>query len=205
MAARGPGRRPQSGFTLIEMIVALAIFAVLGLVTGRIVSRVVDNFAVVTERGQRLVEVQRAMQVMQRDVLQLANRSIRDPLGDSRESLLIQTDGTLEFTRAGWQNPLGRVRSNLQRVVYRLEGDVLYRAYFLNLDLVQDAEPQVQQMLTGVNNFEVLAIDVSGNEYAFWPVAGAEQNPDQALAGLLLRFEMEPYGVLERLWAVPDV
>ncbi len=193
------------GFTLIEMIVALSIFAVLGVVTGQIVSRVVDNFAVVTERGQRMVELQRAMQVMQRDLLQLVDRPIRDPLGDSREALLIQTDGTLEFSRAGWQNPLGRARSTLQRVIYRLEGDVLHRAYFLTLDMTPDSTPQVQQLLTGVSNFEVLAIDVAGNEYAFWPVAGAEANPEQALAGLLLRFELEPYGVVERLWAVPDV
>ncbi|MFK7912596.1 MAG: type II secretion system minor pseudopilin GspJ [Pseudomonadales bacterium] len=193
------------GFTLIEMIVALAIFAVLGAVTGRIVSQTVDNFRLVSERGARLVEVQRAMQVMQRDVLQLVDRPIRDPLGDPRDALLIQTDGTLEFSRAGWQNPLQRVRSNLQRVVYRMEGDVLYRAYFLSMDLSPDAEPQVQQLLSGVADLEVLAVDVSGNEYAFWPVAGGEDDPSRALAGIRLRFEMEPYGVIERLWAVPDV
>ena len=86
-----------------------------------------------------------------------------------------------------------------------MEADVLYRAYFLTMDLTPDAEPQVQQLLSGVSNLEVLAVDVSGNEYAFWPVAGNQEDPSRALAGIRLRFEMEPYGVIERLWAVPDV
>lgn len=201
----GASRASARGFTLIEMIVALALFAVLGAVTGRIVSQTVDKFTLVSERGARLVEVQRAMQVMQRDLLQMVDRPIRDPLGYPRGALVIQTDGTLEFSRAGWQNPLQRNRSNLQRVIYRLEGEELYRAYFLTMDLTPDAEPQVQQLLTGVTNLEVLAVDVSGNEYAFWPVAGSQGDPSRALAGILLRFEMEPYGVIERLWAVPDV
>lgn len=199
--------RPMShrgGFTLVEVIVALGIFAILGLVTARIVGRVIDNFGIITERGERLVEVQRAMQVMQRDILQLSSRAIRDPLGDRRDPLIIQSDGTLEFTRAGWQNPLNRERSTLQRVVYRLEGDVLFRAYFFTLDLTPESEPQVQEMLTGVENLEIQAVDASGNDYAFWPVAGAENDPARALAGLRLRFEIEPYGEVERFWTVPN-
>ena len=124
----------SSGFTLIEIIVALGVFAVLGAMTARIVGRVVDQFALLTERGGRIVELHRAMGVVQRDLLQLAHRSVRDPLGDPRDPLLIQSDGTLEFTRAGWANPLERSRSTLQRVIYRLDGDTLYRAYFLALD-----------------------------------------------------------------------
>jgi general secretion pathway protein J len=198
-------RRRSAGFTLVEVIVTLGIFATLGLVTARIVGRVVDNFAMISTRGDRLIEIQRAMHVMQRDMLQIANRSVRDPLGDPREPLLIQSDGTLEFTRAGWQNPLDRERSTLQRVVYRIEGDALFRAYFFNLDLTPDASPQVQELLTGVSDLEVQAIDVAGNEYAFWPVAGAENDPTRALAGIRLRFELEPFGQIERLWAVPSV
>lgn len=197
----------QSGFTLIEMIIAMAIFAILGAMTAQIVGRVIDQFAVLTERGNRLTELSRAMQVMQRDLLQVSPRTVRDPLGDPREAVIIQPDGTIEFTRSGWANPLNRVRSTQQRVVYRLEGDTLFRAYFLALDLPPDAEPQVQELLTGVTRFEVFALDAAGNEYAFWPVAAAqaESNAAQALAAIAVRFEVPPYGELERIWAVPEL
>ena len=204
----GSGLMGRRGFTLIEMIVALAIFAILGAMTAQIVGRVIDQFALLTERGARLTEVQRAMQIMQRDMLQLAARRIRDPLGDRREALIIQADGTIEFSRNGWANPLNRKRSTLQRVVYRLEGDTLYRAYFLGLDLAPDAEPLVQELLSGVERFEVFALDVAGNEYGFWPVAPSNPdggNPAQRLAAIALRFEIEPYGELERIWTVSEL
>ena len=54
-----------------------------------------------------MVELQRAMQVMQRDLLQLVDRPIRDPLGDSREALLIQTDGTPGIHPSRLAEPVG--------------------------------------------------------------------------------------------------
>ncbi|MEM9742703.1 MAG: type II secretion system minor pseudopilin GspJ [Pseudomonadota bacterium] len=202
-------RASTRGFTLIEMIVALGVFAILGAMTAQIVGRVVDQFGVLTERGRALTTLNRAMQVMQRDLLQINARTIRDPLGDVRPAVVIQADGTIEFTRAGWANPLNRKRSTLQRVVYRLEGDILYRAYFLGLDLTPESEPLVQELLTGVSRFEVFALDAAGNEYPYWPAADvggdATGNGAQNLAGVALRFEIEPYGELERIWAVPEL
>ena len=194
------------GFTLIEIIVALAVFAVLGAMTAQIVGRVVSQFETLTERGGRIVELHRAMSILQRDLLQLSSRQVRDLLGDPRRPVVLQSDGTLEFTRAGWANPLGRPRSTLQRVIYRLEDETLYRAYFLALDQPPDAEPQVQTLLTGVSRLEVFALDAAGNEYAFWPLAGGGQlaDPTQQLAAIALRIEVAPWGELERIWAVPE-
>ena len=56
-------RRPL-GFTLLEMLVALAVFAVLGLMSSQMVSRVLDVHKIAIARGERLGELQRAMQLM---------------------------------------------------------------------------------------------------------------------------------------------
>src|SRR6056297_2084233 len=97
-------RRHGGGFTLIEMMVVFGVFALIGVISSQIVSRVVQNQAIMSERGQRLAEVQRAMLIIQRDVMQLVNRPVRDQLGDPLEPLLIGADGLIEFTRVGWRN-----------------------------------------------------------------------------------------------------
>ena len=70
------------GFTLMEMLIVFAVFALMGVMASQIVSRVLDNHEILSARGDRLADVQRAMQIIQRDVLQLNPRGIRDQLGD---------------------------------------------------------------------------------------------------------------------------
>ncbi len=199
------GMRRPCGFTLIEVLIVLGIFAIIGLIGARIVERVLANNETLSERGGRLLEVQRAMQILQRDLLQLSGRGVRDGLGDPVEPLLIGADGMIEFTRFGWRNPLGRPRSDLQRVGYVLQDDVLYRAYWMVLDRAPDSEPQLQQMLTGVEQIEFSALDVSGNEHSFWPPEGDYRNdPSLQLAAIVLHIDVAPFGVVERVWTVPN-
>jgi general secretion pathway protein J len=200
-----PVARSARGFTLIEVLVVLLIFSIIGMIGARMVSRVLDNDRVLSERGARLAEVQRSMQILQRDILQLSTRGIRDQLGDPVEPLLIGADGMIEFTRSGWRNPLQRPRSELQRVGYILQDDTLYRAYWMVLDRAPDSEPNLQALLSGVTQIEFVALDAGGNEYTFWPPAGdTRSEPASQLAGVVLRMEVAPFGVVERVWPVPS-
>lgn len=195
-----------AGFTLIEMLVVFAVFAIMGVIASQIVSGVLNNQQILSERGMRLAEVQRAMQIIQRDVMQLNPRGIRDQLGDPVEPLLIGADGLMEFTRAGWRNPLAHRRSQLQRVGYIVREGDLYRAYWPVLDRTPDSEPKLQTLLGNVAEVEFFAVDVSGNEHSFWPLLGEFANdPDTRLGAILMRIDIPPFGIVERLWAVPGV
>ena len=195
----------DQGFTLIEVLIVLAIFSIIGLIGAQLVTRVLDNNRVLSERGARLSEVQRSMQILQRDLLQISARGIRDQLGDPLEPLLIGADGMIEFTRFGWRNPLGRPRSEMQRVGYIVQDETLFRAYWMVLDRAPDSEPQLQELLQGVEQAEFFALDVSGNEHSFWPPAGDFRNdPNLQLAAVVLRIDAAPFGVVERVWPVPN-
>jgi general secretion pathway protein J len=196
---------PSRGFTLIEVLIVLGIFGIIGMVSAQIVSRTLDNNRVLTERGERLAAVQRSMQILQRDLLQISPRGIRDQLGDPLEPLMIGADGMIEFTRFGWRNPLGRPRSELQRVGYIVRDGTLYRAYWMVLDRAPDSEPQLQEMLNDVEQAEFFALDRSGNEHSFWPPAGDFRNdPNLQIAAIVLRIDAAPFGVVERVWPVPN-
>ena len=200
-------RRAHGGFTLIEMLIVFAVFALIGVISSQLVSRVIENQRVMRERGDRLAEVQRAMQIIQRDIMQITNRAVRDQLGDPLEPMLIGADGLIEFTRLGWRNPLGQRRAEVQRVGYVVRDGDLFRAYWKVLDRTPDTEPVLQSLLSEVDQVEFFALDISGNEHSFWPLAagGAPQSPDTQLAAVLVRLDIAPFGAVERLWPVPPL
>jgi general secretion pathway protein J len=197
----------MAGFTLIEMLVVFAIFAAIGLISSQIVSSVLNNQRVVSERGERLIEVQRAMHILQRDIMQLSGRAVRDQLGDPLEPILIGADGLIEFTRLGWRNPLNQRRAEVQRVAYLVEEGDLYRAYWQRLDRTPDSQPVLQTLLTGVEQIEFFALDMNGEEHSFWPTADGQAglDPGDRLGAVIVRLDIAPFGTVERLWTVPPL
>jgi general secretion pathway protein J len=192
------------GFTLLEMIVAVAIFAVIGVMAHQLLWNIVRSHDHVEDRAARLGDLQRAMQIMQRDVLQLAHRAVRDELGDPVSPLIVGNGRPLEFTRQGWRNPLRLPRAELQRVAYAVDGDVLYRYYWTVLDRAENSEPVRQVLLEDVRDLEVSVIDASGNTHSFWPLIGElALDPDAAPAAIRVRLDVEPFGELVRVWDIP--
>lgn len=196
----------HNGYTLIEVLVAFVIFAVIGTISSQLLSQSVTAQGDLSARGARLSDIHRAMQILQRDVMQLIDRPIRDQYGDPRESLMIGADGDIELTRTGWRNPLLLPRADVQRVAYLLQDNKLMRGYWPVLDRAQDTEPAYQTLLKDVERIEFFALDASGDEHTFWPVAaGGGGGPNTNLVGIVMRIELEPYGVVERVWEVPSV
>ena len=188
----------------MEMLVALGVFAVIGLLSAQILTQMVDLNERTRGRADRLVDVQRAIEVIRRDIQQLAHRHVRDELGDPVPTLDVNQVGLMRFTRRGWSNPLERRRSELQRVAYVLEGELLHRVFWPVLDRGADTQPVSQLLLAGVETVEVSAIDVSGRRHAYWPLAGeSADDPERELAAFEVRLAVPPYGEIERLWAVP--
>ena len=196
------------GFTLIEMLVALAVFAVIGLMSNQLLTQIIDLGQLTEARGERLVEVQRAIEIVRRDIQQLVHRSVRDELGDSLPGFEIDQFGSLQLTRRGWANPLGHRRSELQRVAYAWVDGALFRLYWPVLDRARDSLPIRQLLLNDVTEWEVLAFDAAGVEHRFWPPESpGEDAPDagdNALVGVIVRLTLPPYGNIERLWSVPS-
>lgn len=191
------------GFTLIEMLVALAVFAVIGLMSNQLLMQIINMSELTEVRGGRFVETQRAVEIIRRDVQQLAHRGVRDELGDSQPGFEINEYGLLQFTRRGWANPLGHNRSGLQRVAYASVEGSLFRLYWPVLDRGPDSLPIRQLLLNDVTDLEILAVDADGVEHRYWPPAGDASAQEHRLAAVVVRMTLPPYGDVERLWTVP--
>ncbi|PCJ20471.1 MAG: type II secretion system protein GspJ [Gammaproteobacteria bacterium] len=191
------------GFTLIELIVAIFIFAVIGVASTSILSSMLDTNELSQKRGDVLSELQRGMLFMGRDLEQIVARSIRDELGSSQPGVA-GDEQTVEFTRNGWNNPIpGKlVRSDLQRVRYSFEEGRVMREYWPVLDRAQDSQPIRREFIPGLTNFSIRYFDSQAKEWlSFWPPFDeARRNELPQVMEVLI--ESESYGEIRRLFGV---
>lgn len=189
---------------MIEILVALGIFAIIGVIASQLLRQTIDVSDVPYNRGDRLVELQRAFNVISRDVEQIVHRSVRDELGDPLDALLIDTHGGFQFTRLGWSNLLNKPRSNLQRVEYLFLDNVLIRRYWPVLDRADTTEHIEQELLAEVDELELVLIDSSGIEHVAWPPLSEslDGTPQEAVA-FQLTMTVAPFGEVSRLWLIP--
>jgi general secretion pathway protein J len=106
-----------------------------------------------------------------------------------------------ELTRAGWSNTAGQQRSTLQRVSYSLVGDVLKRSYTTALDIVQGAQPQVQDLFSQVKTVQLRYLDANATWQNLWPPPGLQQ-PDSLWTRPLaveITVEFKDWGTVTRL------
>ena len=194
------------GFTLLELLIAIALFALLGVGTYRLLDSVLRVDEATRQQEQRLRELTRGMAAFERDLRQVLARPVRAPYGDSLAALLGEgrERQTLEFTRTGWRNPTDSVRSRLLRVRWEVRDGYWERRYWPVLDQAQDSQPQVQQVLDGVSGWQVRYLDQDGNWQDSWPGGVDEQSLGKLPRAVELRLEHRHYGVLRRLFRLPD-
>ncbi len=193
------------GFTLLEMVVTVLIFGIVGVLAVQLLSQSVRTTEKVIHRSTVLADWHRAMNIIEQDLLQVNDREIRDEHGDYQPSVVVDTSGQLEFTRNGWRNLLGHQRSEQQRVSYFLYENQLFRRYWEVLDRAQDSEPIDQLLLQNVNSLEIELIDRTGSEHYFWPpqsYADADTTYSP-LVGIRVTFDLPQLGTVSHLWLVP--
>ena len=192
------------GFTLLELLVALAIFAVVSTLALTGYTQLQQQSEYAEQRLSRLREVQRAVQTLCQDLEQLEPRPIREPLGDTRLPALQATetpDYRLQLTRAGWSNTAGLPRPTLQRVGYRLdEDDVLWRDHWPVLDRTLVVEPVEQRLMDGVRSVNFRFLTSNRQWVDQWPSPQAGRGDDRARpAAIEVVLELEDWGEIRRL------
>ncbi|AUH73206.1 GspJ family T2SS minor pseudopilin variant LspJ [Legionella sainthelensi] len=122
------------GFTLIEILIALAVFAILATITTSVLYNAFTTRSRVNEQSYRLNEVQLAISLIQQDTSQVVERAIRGNEMRLFSAFIGQTN-YLEFTRDGVVNP-GSIekRSTLKRVAYVCQEGTLIRRSWNTLD-----------------------------------------------------------------------
>ncbi|KAA3629229.1 MAG: type II secretion system protein GspJ [Proteobacteria bacterium] len=197
---------PQTtGFTLLELLVAMAVFAVLALIAYQGLNAVLANRAAIEQHADRLRAVQTAWLIIGRDIQQASPRWVRDELGGELGPLK-GGEGfipLLEFTRAGYRNPAGVQRSTLQRVAYQLKLNELSRWRWRALDRAQDSQPLERVLLAGVRNVALRFLDESREWQSTWPPPNRDSADARLPRAIEVTLELEDWGRITRLFALP--
>lgn len=199
--------RRQAGFTLLELLVALSIFALLAAMAYGGLNTVLKTRRATDAQAERLTRLQQTFFWLERDIVQAIDRPVRDEFGDPQPAMIGVTLGDLrlQLTRNGWRNPIGRPRSDLQRVAWGLQDDRLMRYYWSVLDRAQDSKPLATEMLDGVDRLELRFLDQAGKWGEVWPAVNrGVTSSDPLPRAVEVTLETEREGRITRLFEVAE-
>lgn len=195
----------QKGFTLIEVLVSIAIFASLSVAAYQVVSQIQRSNQLSQERTERLNELQRTMVMMDNDFRQIALRRTRTEGEDPADQLIFWSDYLLDsdakgvmFARLGWHNPQQQFpRGEVTKVGYRLKGGALQRIWWRYPDTPVGQEAIVTPLLTQVESFDLRFYD--GSQWqSDW------DSSDSLPKAVSVVLTLKDYGKITRTYLTPD-
>ncbi len=191
------------GFTLLEMLVAIAIFSMLGLAANAVLHTVLKNDITTEQFSNRLKSMQQGFGALERDFGQMVARTPR-LLEGGRGSTVIQT-GTemfdseseaIVFYRIGWLNPDGMLpRGSLQSVAYVVQEHNLERWHFPYPEPEFGAEPVKTVVIENVLSVE----------YSFFVGDSWQRKIDATVLpkAIAMEIEVEGLGKVQRKFLLP--
>ena len=191
----------QRGFTLLEVLVAVAVFAVASALAYGGLRGIVAAQAQGNEAKAQLGRLQFAVGLIERDIASAARRGVRDAYGVPRPALEGEVQ-RIELTRYGHANALALPRAELERVAYLRREDRLLRLRWPSLDSAPGTRPVEDELLEGVDGFELVYLDAQGREHRQWPPPrGVTQTLPRAIRVTL---DVQGFGEIRRVLELPQ-
>jgi general secretion pathway protein J len=189
----------ERGFTLVEMLIALAIFGILTAGGVALLSFSVTAQDMADRQLHTLTAIRRAGSLMTADMGQAVGRPWRDGEGRQQPAFFAGPSGDtslLVLVRGGWDNPDDLPRSDLQRVEYRFQNGRLLRIGYASVD--GGGAATVTTMIDEVQQVQLRFRDREGQWQAEW----APRDPTELPVAVELIVASARFGPVRQLFRV---
>ena len=195
----------QRGFTLVEVLVALAIFALMAVFAYRGLGAVMQTREHLSEDNRRWRDLALTLRQLEQDLDMAVDRPLRDAAGLVQPALAGNPDALgehaalLSVSRMGdaWHKGAA---ADVQRHGYRLNQGRIEQLVWPVLDQAPRAQPDVQTLLEGVRRFELRYLDAAGTWQPRWPLPGGRMGLPAALEVVV---ELDEGVTVTRVFALP--
>lgn len=197
----------QSGFTLLEILIAVMITAIMASMAYTGLNSILDTSHHTQSRDERFTRIQLSMNYLVRDLRHVLGRSSRDSFGEPHPSIEAPVDSSylVSFSRTGWSNPADKERTHLQRVAYALENGELVRYHWNHIDQGPGAEPYRMVLLDQVDTLDFEFLDEKLESLTVWPpigLTGQARINAPLPVGIRLKLTLPDWGPLTRTLAL---
>lgn len=195
-------RHRQGGFTLIEIVISLFIFAVLSVMAWQGLYQIVRVEERSREQSVEQNQLSRAWAVLVQDMLHLRSRAVRNGFGDleAAYTTAIQPYEVI-FSRGGLPTIEGIIPMGMQRVAYLLnDNQELVRRTWPLVDGYETEDGRDQIILQGVESISFEQLDSSNYFQPNWPPINQEVGPRQVPRMLRVTLSMQSGDEMDRLF-----
>lgn len=184
----------EAGFTLLEMVIAMALSALVAAMAYQSFDGASRNAERTREVLDSVNRIDKAWQLIGQDMRnivplnpQLPSTQVRFDAASQRTKGADTFQVIMVFARRGWVNPLGRLRSDLQQVNYRVAEGKLWRDYLPERNLPLENIDFERESL-----HQLLLDDVVDVQVRFLSEAYVKNNGKSALEGADYTKSWEP-------------
>lgn len=195
----------RRGFTLIEILIALAVFAILATITASTLYYSFNARQRVNVQAARLNQIQLAISIIQQDTEQAIERPVR---GNDMHQFPVFVGKTqyVELTRDGNLNPQSlEKRSTLKRIALVCQGKTLLHRTWLTLDTTNRNVYEDKVLLDNLSECHFNFLNQSLQVLSEWreDVVAENQQKEPFPKAIQVNVTLKDWGAMNLLFIIP--
>lgn len=194
----------QYGLTLLEVLVALAIMAIISLLASQTFHTASVGAEATKESMDRLAAIDRTFVLIENDIRYAIPKVYKARFGENIPPVFIsmsEGDYWMTIMRGSYPNPLNLPRTEEVRVGYRYVDEELWRDTWYNPTLREQDDARQQKLLEGVVSLSVSVLSSQATSLAAGPWLDNWNNPQLLPMAVRVTVELEDMGDIERIFA----